>query len=108
MRGIGRLGTQDHFGVRGELDLAHAAAFVGDRQVPHLRIVLGRYENLHDRADGSVFAAYFRAVFAEGSLVDFRFPPDGLESRRPDVPIEYIPQNYVVTPRIPARLLPPA
>src|SRR5258707_1088760 len=77
MRGIRRRRAQHHFCVRGELDLAHAAAFVGERQMPDFRVVLARDENLHDRADGAVLAADLGAILEECSFVEFGFPADG-------------------------------
>ena len=77
MRGIRRRRAQYHFGVRRELDLTHAAAFVGKRQMPDFRVVLARDENLQKRADGTVLAADLCAILEEGGFVNSDSRPMG-------------------------------
>ena len=64
------LGTRQHdLGVAGDLDLARPVAAVGDRQPPHLDVVLGRDGDLELRLEVAVAPAERDLVEIEGRLV---------------------------------------
>src|SRR5216684_4040740 len=72
MRGVGRVGRQHHFGVRGQLDLAHPVAEIRDRYAPNFRVVLRRDRHFERGGEGAVAAHDFRAILGELDFVTVR------------------------------------
>ena len=75
MGDVVRLRRQHQFGIGGDLDLAHAAARIRDRDAADFGIVFGRDHHLHRRRQRSVVTDEFGAILVEDDVV-----PVGLDA----------------------------
>ncbi len=104
---VGGLRRQHDLGVGRDVDLAHAAAGVDDRDAAHLGVVFGRDQHLHRRGQRAVAPRELGAILAERDLVVVGLHAGGLEARRPDVAAAHVPEEHVRTPVVAGRVLAP-
>ena len=83
MRSVGCRRRQHDFAVRGDVDLAHAVAVIGDRDATDFRIIFGRDDYIQRRGQSRIAADELRAVFGERDGVAVGFDAARLISRRP-------------------------
>ena len=85
MREVGGGRGEHDLGVRGQLDLPHPGAVVGERHPAQLGVVLGADHHLEPAADRAVTPDDLGAVLGEGDLVAVRLDAARLISGRPDL-----------------------
>ena len=85
MRDVVGLRAEHQLGIRGDVDLARAAAVIGNRDAPDLGIVLGRDEHFQRRRQGAVAPGVFGTVLVEHGVIAIGFGAAWLEAGRPHV-----------------------
>ena len=108
MRGVGKGRCQNHFAVRGELDFARTASLVGQRDAPHLGVILRADQHLQSGADRPVAACELGPIFGKHHGIVFRLATAGLVARRPDVTVEHVTQKNIAAVGVAGDVLAPA
>ena len=107
MRDVGALLGQDDLGVRRDVDVAPAAATVGERDPADLPVVLRRDDHLERDGQGAIAPDDLRAVLRERHLVVVGLAPARLVAGRPALPAVGVAQQHVGAADVPRDVLPP-
>jgi len=98
MRGVGGVGREHQFRVRGQLDFARAISDVGDRYAADFGVVLGRDSDFERGGEGAVAADYLGAIFGELDIVTVGLDAAWLITRRPDFAAGDVAQGRCTSP----------
>ena len=81
---------------------------IRDGNAAHLRVILGRNDDLQRGGQRAVAPDEFGAVFVESSLVGVRFDAGRLVAGRPDFAGLHVAQKYIAAPAIARGILAPS
>ena len=76
MPGVSGSGSEHHFQIAGQFNVARAIGIIRDTYAPQLGVVFRRDDDLHAGNNSCIAAAELCFVFGQSNLVGLRLPAD--------------------------------